>query len=885
MAQNIFQAFEESCRAHPARIAIKLKRPDGYDALTYGQLLERTRALRAVFARRGIRAGSRVALLMSNGPDWVASFFAAVSLQAVAVPIDAQMAPQDVRQIITHAGVCLLVTQEKFGVALSEILGDVPVEIPFFIDLSWEETPEEEAAPVPPADFGPHKLAALFYTSGTTSTHKAVMLTHANILANVASVRALNLLKPDDVILSILPLHHTYPFMVTCLVPMMDGSTAVYLQSLMHHEIFAALQENRVTVFVGVPQLYSLIARSITDKIEKFGGLVRWGADRVMDVCSFVSRTSGRNVAKTVLRKLHETMGGHLRFMASGGAKIDPETARNFYRWGLPIVEGYGLTETSPVVTFNPMNPTKYGTVGKILPGVRVRIDKAGSDGVGEICVRGKNVMLGYYRAPALTKKVVRDGWFFTGDLGTLDKEGYVSVTGRRNEILVLPNGKKVNPEEVEAHYGACPYIKEMCVLYAKGGQDAGHLVAVIVPDEDLLRAHKHVNIGFKIRWELDSYSQKVSPYKRLRGFVLTPESLPRTRLGKLIRYQVETKYAAGAYSENIKERKLETLTPFEETAVKYLSRIMAREVHIDDHLEIDLGLDSLGRIELLSSLQDLVSVGIDDSLALELFSARTVREVVTKAHQALPESAFDGIIKREETVFWSQLLREAPSAKSLERIKLSFDRYDRAVAYGMAWAFKFFMRVCFAVRIKNKERIPEKGPYIVAANHVSFLDPFYLLCALPNRAIVNTYFVGFGEIFNKPLIAWAVRFCRLVPIDINMDMAESLRVCRYLLGKGKIVVYFPEGQRSGDGKIKEFRKGIGILIRESAARVLPFFLEGAFKVWPRSRPLPLPGRVTVRVGPMADPQALGLGISGDPYAAVAKGLETRVAELEPDQE
>jgi 1-acyl-sn-glycerol-3-phosphate acyltransferase len=277
--------------------------------------------------------------------------------------------------------------------------------------------------------------------------------------------------------------------------------------------------------------------------------------------------------------------------------------------------------------------------------------------------------------------------------------------------------------------------------------------------------------------------------------------------------------------------------------------------------------------------------VGIDDSLALELFSARTVRELIGKAHQALPESVFEGIVKREEAVFWSQLLKEAPKPESLARLKMSFDRYDRIISYGMAWALKLLMRVFFLVRVRDKERVPEKGPYVIVANHVSYIDAFYLLCAMSNRAILDTYFVGFGAIFNHPWIAWAVRFFRMIPIDVNIDMAESLRVCRHLLAREKIVVYFPEGQRSADGRIKEFRKGVGILVKEADARVLPVYLDGAFKVWPRSRPLPLPGPVTVRIGALADPQDLAPGAApGDPYVAIARGLEKRVAELEPDK-
>ena len=571
--------------------------------------------------------------------------------------------------------------------------------------------------------------------------------------------------------------------------------------------------------------------------------------------------------------------------MASGGAKLDPHVARSFYRWGFKIIEGYGLTETSPIVTFNPADPAKFDSVGNPVPGVEVNIMKAGEEGIGEIAVRGDNVMLGYYRAPSLTKSVFKGRWFLTGDLGFQDKEGYLYITGRINELIVLPSGKKINPEKIEAHYLKSPFIKEVCVLYTKSGAETGNLIAVIVPDEDYLKEKKFVNIHFKIHWELDATSQKLPPYQRIKGFVLTNETLPRTRLGKLIRYKIEEKYSSGAFKQvEKKELKPERLTDFEEMALKYLSKILKRAVRLDDHLELDLGLDSLGRIELLSSLQEVINVGIEDSLALELFQARTVREIIAKARQALPESAFSGILKREDMVFWSQVLQEEPSPETRSKLKLHFDIFDKFVSLLEVLIIKFLFRAIFSVKVEGKKNIPKDGAFVITVNHVSYLDPFYVLCALPLSVIIKTYFVGFGDIFNHPLLAWGVRFHRLIPIDANLNLAEALKVCRYVLSKNKVLVYFPEGQRSIDGKLKEFRKGIGILIKESGADVLPVYVSGAYKAWPRTRGFALPADVTVKIGRCLDVASLSLGEGEDPYVVIAHNLKKEVAELEKSQ-
>ncbi|OIO35969.1 MAG: hypothetical protein AUJ74_03845 [Candidatus Omnitrophica bacterium CG1_02_44_16] len=880
---NIFQVFSETCEKYPDKACLKFKNGEAYEGVTYAELFRRVRELRSELIKARVRPGQRVAILLTNGVNWPVAFFAAVSIQAVAVPIDTQLSPKEMRSILLHSATKMLLTEDKFGVSLGSVFTwDTGIKLRFIDRLDVTVVPEsvnEAAARL--GAYETHKLAALFYTSGTTQEHKAVMLTHKNLLANFNSIEELNIIQGDDVLVSLLPLHHTYPFMITCLAPFLKGACVCYFSSMAYHELFSCIKENNVTIFVGVPQLFTLIERSVADRLKKYGLALRWPMNRLLDVCVGLSAVSGRNVCKVFLKGLHNVFGPTLRFMVSGGAKLDPQVARSFTRWGYKIIEGYGLTETSPVVAFNNADIGKFASVGRALPGVDISIVNSGSDGVGEIAVRGDNVMLGYYRAPSLTKKVFLKDWFLTGDAGFKDKAGYLHITGRQNELIALPSGKKVSPEAVEAEYLKSPFIKEVCVLYAKSGAEGGHLVAVVVPNEEELRAKRHFNIHFKLRWELDNVSQQMPPYQRITGFVLSKEALPRTRLGKILRYKIDEKYKAGGFAQD--EKKYigpEELSEFENMALRYFSKILKKTVNLDDHLELDLGLDSLGRIELLSSLQELVKVGIDDSLALEMFQARTIRDIITKAREAFPASAFTDFLKRDDMVFWPHILAQAPSPEDKAKLKLHFDIFDKFVSALEILLFKFKFMVLFSVKVKGKARIPQAGPFVITPNHVTYLDAFFVLCALPTRLILNTYFVGFGEIFNHPLLAWALRFHRLIPIDANLDLAKTLKLCKYVLGQGKILVYFPEGQRSADGTLKEFRKGIGILAKESGAKILPMYIDGAYKAWPRTRAFPLPGQVTVKIGECLDVDDLSHGAGEDPYTVIARNLRAKMVGL-----
>ena len=312
--------------------------------------------------------------------------------------------------------------------------------------------------------------------------------------------------------LSILPLYHTYAFMVTLLVPLLKGATITYAKSFKPEDLTSIIRQTDVTILVGVPQLFSLIYKSILEKIKKI---------------PFFLMPIFIPFLKQQLRK---RFGNSLRFFVSGGARLDPAVAKGLSKLGLKVIEGYGLTETSPVVSLNPPERLRFGSVGRPIPGVEVRIQNPDRYGVGEIFIRGPNVMRGYFQQPDLTAQVIcPEGWFQSGDLGYLDKTGYLFITGRKKDVIVLGSGKNIYPEELEEYYSQSPYIKEICVFEKSEeqfGQKVNLLFAVVVPEFEYFRNQRQMNIRDKIRWELENLSSSLATYKRIMGFIISKEVL-----------------------------------------------------------------------------------------------------------------------------------------------------------------------------------------------------------------------------------------------------------------------------------------------------------------------------------------------------------------------
>lgn len=562
--------------------------------------------------------------------------------------------------------------------------------------------------------------------------------------------------------------------------------------------------------------------------------------------------------------------------MASGGARLDPKIARELSSLGFNIVEGYGLTETSPVATLNPPRKVRFGSVGKVLPDVEIKIDNPDSRGTGEVLIRGPNVMKGYFKREDLTSEVLKEDWFYSGDLGFIDKDGYLYLTGRKKELIVLASGKNIHPEEIEEHYRKSPYIKELCVL-----ETEGKLHAVILPDLDYFKKEREINIRGKIHWDLENLSKELSTYKRILGFTVITEELPKTRLGKIKRYQVKTRYIEKKVpKEKIilsEEDKILLESDVAKKTIDFLSKQLKKRVNLHDHLELDLGIDSLSRVELALSLEKALDISIPDESATSIF---TVKELIQLVLNQVKKDRIS-THKKEE---WLEIIRGFPSQKMMRRIDLNPNLLNLFLTFIFKTAFSFIFRVFWSLRVEGKENIPKKSAYLLCPNHASYLDGFVVFCSLPVERELNLYFLGYSRFFENIFLSWTVKPARIIPIDPAIYLTEALQTAALVLRNKKSLCIFPEGLRSIDENLGEFKKGVGILAKELDIPLIPVYIKGSHQSWPRGYKLPRFCPLRIDFGKPLDWRYLlekgrSLGITDD-YEAIAKGLKEEVLRL-----
>jgi len=887
---NIFTLFARADHSFSLRNAILFKKGKEYQSLSYAGFYKKTLILGNFLKDIGIHLGDKVCILIENQPEYPTAFLAIMYAGGVAVPLDTQFSFQQINHVFVHAEVKLLIVTERIYQRFKDSLQDIE----FFIidsletqkklaDYSAEnkfiESKEEE------------KLAVLFYTSGTTDVPKAVMLTHNNLLANFYSLKQLNLVNHEDCIVSLLPLHHAYSFTVTLLTPLLVGASIVYPPSLSSIDLLACLQKTRPTIFVGVPQVFSLMRHSINQKLKSLPGYKQMTIGILGSAFYVLGNVFHINFNKLLFSEIHRRFGGKLKYMVSGGARLSPEIAKAFTQWGFTIFEGYGLTETSPVSALNPIKKSKMGSVGQAIPQVDIKIIEPNEKGIGEVAIKGANVMKGYYKMPRQTQEALKEGWFYTGDLGYVDQEGYLFLTGRKKELIVLSSGKNIVPEDVEELYGRSPYIKEMCVLghqstsFLEGGE---HLVAIIVANEEYFKVRQEAGIYDKLKWEMDNVSVTIPSYKHIQGFVISQEPLPRTRLGKLMRHQCahlyetlrQTSSVQSSHSSLKEEVSDGEYSNLSQQAIKYIREALNRDVGAKDHLELDLGLDSLGRVELLMGIQEGLNLELSEEMAMNFFMSNTVQELLDylKEASSSPESQST---QNDPALMWRKALKEDPPEGIRNNICLSLSVIQVLVNLILIGIFKIFFRVFFLLRVEGRENLKANGPYLICPNHTSYLDGLIILSALPFRLAVKTYFLGEKRFFEQFLLRPFIKLARLIPLQMNSNLMDALKACSFVLRNSKIVCYFPEGQRAIDGEIKEFKKGVGILVKELDIPVVPVSIQGAFKAWPRGRRFPRLARIRVTFGNPARSKELNEGNgTGDEYQRTANALQKLVINM-----
>ncbi len=543
LRQLVFDAEERKGN----RPAIKSKKDGKWQAINYCQLRERVGYLATFYSELGLKKGDRVSVLSQNRTEWCVAYLAAVCSGVVAVPIDRDLKPREIKHILNFAESRVLVCGGDYLNPLSGVKDDVPTLVSVIsmdepigdADITYQQSLKQgkkasrsnrffEEAVVDSQD-----LAAIIFTSGTTGSSKGVMLTHGNIAADIVKTsQHVSVADEHDVMLSVLPLHHTYECTGGFLMALYQGSLVCHAENL--RRIPENMAQTKTTIMLGVPLLFEAFYRRIEEGMRKKGERKVRMAKRI---ASFTEKF-GLNIRKRIFKEVHKRFGGRLRLLISGGAAIDPAVSKGFRELGIDFIQGYGMTEASPIIAVNRINYFKDAAVGPPLDGVEIKIQD------GEILARGEIVMPGYYQNPEATGETIRDGWLHTGDLGYLDEDGFLFINGRKKSVIVTPNGKNVYPEEIEAQLNQSPFVLESLVW--GGPQDDPLQVevqAIIVPDSEAFdqeygaAGYGEEKIRRKINGEVKRICSEMANYKKVKKFTLRQAEFEKTTTKKIKRY------------------------------------------------------------------------------------------------------------------------------------------------------------------------------------------------------------------------------------------------------------------------------------------------------------------------------------------------------------
>jgi long-chain acyl-CoA synthetase len=880
---TFYELFRECAERWPDNVALEIQRRDRIESYTYAQARRMAESIGRWLSERGFQPGTRIAILADNHPRWITAYLGIIAAGCTAVPLDTAFHADQIAKLLQDSGSSLLFCDAKHLAVAGEAVSESAIGIVLLDseadkkDLARQtaesrstgllgaavSTPSspprcvadlDSIFAVGPGDFSavpvaPDSLASLLYTSGTTAHPKGVMLTHANLMGEVRAVSSWAQLGPEDALLGVLPLFHVLSQMANLLLPLVKGSRVVYLETLNTTELLRALNEREITAFAVVPQFFYLIHERIFKEVEARGKLASWTV-RVMMAITRFNRRFGWNSGRIFFSKIHNTFGRKMRYLVTGGSRFDPQIGRDFHALGIDILQAYGLTETSAAAFATSHEDNVIGSVGKALEGVEGKIidpqpQEDGSQPVGEIAIRGALVMKGYWNRLDATAAVLRDGWFYTGDLGYFDTSGNLFITGRKKEVIVLSNGKNIYPEEVEAHYLKSPYIGEIAVMGLESRPGENRLHGVVIPNFETLKHRKVVNAKEVIRFDMESLSAQLPSTKRIGSYEIWQESLPRTTTRKLKRFEIEKRMRANQAKVRSADAEVSPEKPLspEDAAwieqpevqralkiIREAARIKRQSIRPNDNLELDLGLDSMQRVELLVALEQELGGDVEESRLSELY---TVRELV----DAVRESKASGkdVTPRGQFASWKAVLQEESTDPELLSLLQS-----RSV-WNMLWFVVSRLAQMIArdrchLRVSGLEKLPVRGPFIICSNHQSFIDPVILASVLPGDLFRETFAVGTSDIFGRGFMQLLAKRLRVVVVDPDANLIPAMRAGAFGLRHGRVLILYPEGERSIDGEPKIFKKGAAILSVHLQVPIVPVAIEGFHEVWPRGK-------------------------------------------------
>ena len=979
MEKSFCEQLVESFESRPDKIAMSVVGSDGA-TYTWSELLREVRSIAFRLTQEGVEFGDRVALIGENHPHWATAYLGTLFIGAVIVPLDPHGEIETITNFIenSEAKVAFLSPDqtERFSQIEEKLGRNIPAVVwqtsspPYkggvdaasadgvvlsspseniangqtkrttpafghpsfskdgsflkFEDWATTEFPDSFVSETPKPSG--NDTALLMYTSGTTGTPKGVPLTHGNILGELSGVNDILKLTDKERILSLLPLFHAYLQIINLWVATIFGCQVGYLKELTPAELSESMKLFKPTILTTVPRLWYLFHKKIFDAVAAKPKPVQVLFRTMLRTNGFFRDTFNINLGSRMFGQVHASFGGNLRIAISAGSRFDEAVAEDFHRLGFTIIQGYGLTETSGAATATPEDDNRVGSVGKPMKGAEIKILDPDKDGVGEVLIRGTMVFDGYFRNPEATAEAfTKDGWFRSGDLGRIDADGFLYIVGRGKDVIVLPSGKNVHPEDLEVHYLKCPLVEEMAIIgLAETGEThagAEKLAAVIVPDFAYLKQEGIANSKEAIRHALDNLGRELPEYQRFRDYIIRVEPLPRTATNKVKRFQLKKEIESGEIATEAKETKTWELTAEDKaqlatsTAKSVVAAIKQNAkdgdvIHPKMNLEIDLGLDSLGRAEMFAALEQAFQTEfVPDEAATALTVANVIELVNKHGGEDMEAVSVD--------LNWNKILNESdddlPEVQEVLRNHLVFSVF----AFTVYKIFNLFCRLFMRLEVSGLENLNSvvqhvdsesairnpQSTFLICPNHQSFLDPFVLTSNYPYRIFKNSFHVGASEFFEGGFMKAVARMMNVVPINPDTELMRAMKAGAIGLRNGKILNIYPEGERAFDGELHEFKKGAAILATELDLPIVPVALDGLQNVWARKSWKIRPAKVKVHIGKPfyakdvvgsqqsvvsdaaagSEPGAIATGLAvsnDDKYAVVTAHLKQTIADM-----
>jgi long-chain acyl-CoA synthetase len=872
--RDLLELFETSTKRHATRVAMRIERDGRNEQYTYADMRELATRAAGFLAAAGIKPGDRVMLVSHNAPEWGMTYFGVLKTGASCIPVDPD---SSIDEIVNFAR-----AGEAAGIVLSEKLNDEHAELRQRLTAAglspaiWtfdevfalpDEQTEDERLALLPSRVTAQSLASLIFTSGTTGRPKGVMLSHRNLTSMVSMLSSVFDMTTKDGVLSVLPLHHTFEFSTGFLTPLSRGAQITYLPELTGDALARAIKNGHVTGMVGVPTLWELLHRRIKNKFYERSDWIGKTADSMIKANAWIRDNTPFNLGPIVFYPIHEGLGGRIRYFISGGSALSETIQKDFQGLGFTILEGYGLTEASPVLTVTrPENRMLTGSVGRPLPGVEVKIANPDASGVGEVIARGPNVMLGYYSDESATRQALVERWLYTGDLGKVDDDGNLFLVGRSKEIIVDTNGKNVYPDELEEVYSNSPHVKELSIVGLPDG--LGEKVAcLVVADDEYDITLSRAELRRRVEEHFREVSASLPYYKRVKVLQFTDVELPRTATRKVKRAEVLAMLQALEADNKTDAATKREITADAETRwlIGIVSGVANRpqsEISLNSRLA-DLGFDSLMFVELASAIENS---GGSITAPERLNEAQDVRELASVVSRTPGASAGRETTARsdhrrmdDDEIHVPSVVSRAGTTAGDVLQRLFYDRF-------------------LDTHYEGRSNIPAHTNFIVAANHSSHLDMGLTKMAL-GEAGKDMVVLAAADYFFDTKYKRAVmeNFTNLVPMERTGSLRQSLRHASSFLDRGYNALIFPEGTRSVTGEMAEFKPIIGYLSLHTGVGILPVYLQGTYDAMPKGSNIIKSRKVGARIGRYLEIAELEELTGGLPRAEAYRLIAARV--------